>query len=361
MVIRPIIDNRRTFNFWSLSFMFFIKSIRPPGPYRPLKRKMTEQIWCMMDDGAFMWLRVMELMIRSWVDFQLRKASPIVLWISVAVWNGEPASSNWRSDSDEMSDGKIGSKTRAMGWHGAYLSLLICATLELDLIAADGGSDEMQGCVHISRWEKQSDKLHNLCVRRQPERSHVWPGGCGRRDPSSCSRAVKWSRWRAAEEDIIQRLIILSGSRRAWCFAGCRRWWWGGGPRPNIRCHSQRQWMDNGHPSIFHASLSHGLEPTTMSISKQFDPFSWLIHQPDLICNPDRFPEESRVGFRGEDEHKNIESEGEPMTSGPKYCSEHSRWAMVFISVPRWLIYFIDGLFISQPWTDMYLSSWREV
>lgn len=73
MVIRPIIDNRRTLNFWSLSFMFFIKSIWPPGPYRPLKRKMTEQIWCMMDDGAFMWLRVMELMIRSWVDFQLGK------------------------------------------------------------------------------------------------------------------------------------------------------------------------------------------------------------------------------------------------------------------------------------------------
>lgn len=209
--------------------------------------------------------------------------------------------------------------------------------------------------------EKSRATNYIICVfERQPGRSHVWPGGCRRRDPSSCLRAVKWSRWRAAEEDIIQRLIILSGSRRALCFAGCRRWR-GGGPRPNIRCHSQRQWMDNGHPSIFHASLSHGLEPTTMSISKQFDPFSWLIHQPDLICNPDRFPKESRVGFRGEDERKNIESEGEPMTGGPKYCSERSRWAMVFISVPRWLIYFIDGLFISQPWTDMYLSSWREV
>lgn len=56
MVIRPIIDNRQTFHFWRLSFMFFIKSIWPPGPYLPSKRKMTEQIWCMMDDGAFMWL-----------------------------------------------------------------------------------------------------------------------------------------------------------------------------------------------------------------------------------------------------------------------------------------------------------------
>lgn len=70
-----------------------------------------------------------------------------------------------------------------------------------------------------------------ICVfERQPGRSHVWPGGCRRRDPSSCLRAVKWSRWRAAEEDIIQRLIILSGSRRALCFAGCRRWRGGGDP-----------------------------------------------------------------------------------------------------------------------------------
>lgn len=55
MVIKPIIDNRQTNHFWSLSFVFFIKSIWPPGPYLPSKRKMTEQICCMMDDGAFMW------------------------------------------------------------------------------------------------------------------------------------------------------------------------------------------------------------------------------------------------------------------------------------------------------------------
>lgn len=53
MVIRAIIDNRQTFHFWSRSFMFFIKSIWPPGPYLPSKRKMTQQIWSMMDDGAF--------------------------------------------------------------------------------------------------------------------------------------------------------------------------------------------------------------------------------------------------------------------------------------------------------------------
>lgn len=178
--------------------------------------------------------------------------------------------------------------------------------------------------------EKSRATNYIICVfERQPGRSHVWPGGCRRRDPSSCLRAVKWSRWRAAEEDIIQRLIILSGSRRALCFAGCRRWR-GGGPRPNIRCHSQRQWMDNGHPSIFHASLSHGLEPTTMSISKQFDPFSWLIHQPDLICNPDRFPKESRVGFRGEDERKNIESEGNqwPAVQNIARSAVGERWSL---------------------------------
>lgn len=131
------------------------------------------------------------------------------------------------------------------------------------------------------------------------------------------------------------------------CLVFVRRWRWRETPA-NIRCHTQRQWMDNGYPSIFHASLSRGLKPTTMSISKQFDPLSWLIHQPDLICNPDRFPKERRVGFNGEDGCE-ILNFREPTTSRPKYCSEHSRWAMVFISVPLWLIYLVDGLFISQP------------
>lgn len=132
--------------------------------------------------------------------------------------------------------------------------------------------------------------------------------------------------------------------RHALCLRGVGG---GGRPRPNIRCHTRRQWMDNGYPSIFHASLSRGLKPTTMSISKQFDPFSWLIHQTDLICNPDWFPEERRVGFKEDDGWK-ILNLREPMTSNPKYCLEHSRWAMVFISVPWWLIYLVDGLFISQ-------------
>lgn len=91
--------------------------------------------------------------------------------------------------------------------------------------------------------------------------------------------------WRAAEEDIIQCPIILLGHGRL-VFVGCWRW---GGWRlgPNIRCPTQYQWMDNGYPSILHVSLSHGLKPTTMSISKQFDPLSWLIHQPSLIYNLD--------------------------------------------------------------------------
>lgn len=88
-----------------------------------------------------------------------------------------------------------------------------------------------------------------ICVfERQPGRSHVWPGGCRRRDPSSCLRAVKWSRWRAAEEDIIQRLIILSGSRRALCFAGCRRWRGGGTPAKHQV--SQSAPMNGQWPSI---------------------------------------------------------------------------------------------------------------
>lgn len=132
--------------------------------------------------------------------------------------------------------------------------------------------------------------------------------------------------------------------QRALCLLGVRD---GGRPQPNIRCHTRHQWMDNGYPSIFRVNLSCGLKQTTMSISKQFDPFSWLIYQPGLICNLDWFPEEKRVGFNGEDGYK-ILNLREPMTSSPKYCSEHSRWAMVFISVAWWLIYFLDGLFISQ-------------
>lgn len=60
-------------------------------------------------------------------------------------------------------------------------------------------------------------------------------------------------------------------------------------PPPNIKCHTLRQWMDNGYPSIFRACLSGRPKPTTMSILRQFDPFSWVIHQPDLICKPPLF------------------------------------------------------------------------
>lgn len=126
-------------------------------------------------------------------------------------------------------------------------------------------------------------------------------------------------------------------------FAGVRG---GGRPRPNIRCHTRHQWMDNGHPSIFRASLSHGLKPTTMSISKQFDSFSWLIHQPDLICNPDRVPEQSRVGFKGGDGCKILnlrETKWPPVRNIAGSTVGEQR------SLSQRLIYLLDGLFISQP------------
>lgn len=178
-----------------------------------------------MDDGAFMWLRVMELMIRSWVDFQLRKASPIALWISVAVWNGEPASS------DEMSDGKNWEQNEGNGMTRRLLVTFNTSYAETWPDCSWWRFGWNAGvCAHFSLRKGRATNYIICVFERQPGRSHVWPGGCRRRDPSSCLRAVKWSRWRAAEEDIIQRLIILSGSRRALCFAGCRRWRGGGDP-----------------------------------------------------------------------------------------------------------------------------------
>lgn len=112
---------------------------------------------------------------------------------------------------------------------------------------------------------------------------------------------LKWSGWRAAEEDIFQCPIILS-NHHVHCVCGVSEV--EGDPGPTVRCHARRQWMDNGHPSIFHASLSRGLKPTTMSVSEQLYASSWLIHQPDLICNPDWWPEERGVGFKGEDSFK---------------------------------------------------------
>lgn len=125
----------------------------------------------------------------------------------------------------------------------------------------------------------------------------------------------------------------------------------GGRPQTNIRCHTQCQWMDNGYPSIFYVNLSYGLKQTTMSISKQFDPFSWLIYQPGLICNLGWFPEERRVGFKGEDGCK-ILNLREMMTSSSKYCLEHS--SMVAHLFSWWIVYQSGTI-------DMYLSSWKEV
>lgn len=155
--------------------------------------------------------------------------------------------------------------------------------------------------------------------------------GCRRRYHSVSNHSIK-----------PQRALCL------WGVGGGRR------PRPNIRCHAQRQWMDNGYPSIFHASLSYGLKPTTMSISKQFDPFSWLIHQLDLICNPDWCPEETSAGFKRQNECK-ILNLREPMTNNPKYCLEHREWALSQYHLFSWWIVYQSAR------TDMYGRSWREV
>lgn len=50
MVIRPIIDNKKTFLFWSLSFMFFIKSITPPQALIPHPKEKWQnkfRVWWM--------------------------------------------------------------------------------------------------------------------------------------------------------------------------------------------------------------------------------------------------------------------------------------------------------------------------
>lgn len=117
----------------------------------------------------------------------------------------------------------------------------------------------------------------------------------------------------------------------------------GGRLRPNVRCHTLCQWMDNGYPSIFHASL------TAYQLQCPFQ--SNLIYSADSFISLTSFAILTgflkRVGFKGKDEGK-ILNLREPMTTSPKYCLEHSRWAMSFISVPLWLIYLVDGLFISQ-------------
>lgn len=104
-----------------------------------------------------------------------------------------------------------------------------------------------------------------------------------------------------------------------------------GRPQPNIRCHTQHQWMDNGSPSIFRVSLSRCLKQTTMSTSKQFDPFSWLIHQTDLICNLFWLTKEKIAGLKGGNKDVNIEFEG---TNHQWSKILHSRWAKSFILAP---------------------------
>lgn len=77
MVIKPIIDNRQTNHFWSLSFVFFIKINMAPWPLSSIQKKndrtnlLYDGWWCLYV------AHVMELMIRSWVDFQLGSFSYI--------------------------------------------------------------------------------------------------------------------------------------------------------------------------------------------------------------------------------------------------------------------------------------------
>lgn len=145
-------------------------------------------------------------------------------------------------------------------------------------------------------------KWRNLEVQRRglagaETSSPLTPGGF--EGLWSILESAKWSRWRTAEKDIIHsiqpgRTVGLRGVG-------------GGGedphqpscPLPNIKCHTPHQWMDNGYPSIFRTSLSRCPKPTTMSILRQFDPFSWLIHQPDLICKPPLFLKGRRVASAG--------------------------------------------------------------
>lgn len=135
-------------------------------------------------------------------------------------------------------------------------------------------------------------------------------------------------------------------------FVGCQRW--RETPVKHQVSHSapmNGQWL-----SINLASqLVSQPEPTTMSISKQFDPSSWLIHQHDLICNPDRFPEGKRVEFKEEVCCK-ILNLRQPLTNNAKCCLEHSRWVMVLMSGLWWLIYFVDGLFISHVFEEVSSS-----
>ena len=80
MVIRAIIDNRQTFNFWSLRFMFFIKSICPLALIFHPKEKWqnTFGVWWMMAPlcGSCNGADDKELS-----GLPINEASPIVIWI----------------------------------------------------------------------------------------------------------------------------------------------------------------------------------------------------------------------------------------------------------------------------------------
>lgn len=146
---------------------------------------------------------------------------------------------------------------------------------------------------------------------------------------------------------------VSNHSIRPWQ-ALCLRGVGGGGrPRTNIRCHTQRQWMDNGYPSIFHASLSHGLKPL------QCPSQSNLIPSADSFISLTSFAIQTDFLKRGElDSKERMSAKYWIWGKWPKYSLEHSRWAMVFISVPWWLIYLVDRLFITQPIQTCIWVAW---
>lgn len=182
-----------------------------------------------------------------------------------------------------------------------------------------------------------------MCGERHLQSSHIWPGGSWQCDPSQCLLAAKWRSWRAAEEDIIQCLIILS-SHNVPCVGGVSEVEGDSDQTSGVtRC--ANEWTMAIHQSSMPACLT--------AWNQLQCPFqSNLIYSADSFISLTSFAILTgflkRVGFKGKDEGK-ILNLREPMTTSPKYCLEHSRWAMSFISVPRWLIYLVDGLFISQP------------
>lgn len=126
-------------------------------------------------------------------------------------------------------------------------------------------------------------------------------------------------------------------------FVGC--WRWRETPAKHQVSHSapmNGQWLSINLPCqlVSQPATNYNVHLKAIWSLQLTHSSAWPHLQPRLK----EFPKERP----GEDGFK-ILNLREPMTSSAKYCLEHSRWVMVFISVPWWLIYLVDGLFISQP------------